>query len=258
MNSGYDNFSTYYEINVNSQDVPTIFIHGVGLDNTMWQPQKKFFNNFSTVYYDLLNHGKTKKRLNKINFEDFNNQLIELINYLKIDNINLAGFSLGSLIAQHFSAKYNDRINKLIIIASVFDRSKEQISKVKKRYNSSLKGISISDDSIKRWFNSDYIKSNPLVYKYFFELLENNDKKDFLSAYKLFVESDKYKIDFTKIKSPTLIMTGENEIGSTPHMSKMLSKRIKNSKLFIVKKAKHMATYEKSKIVNFKINEFIK
>ena len=258
MKNGYDNFSTYYEINTKSQNIPTLFIHGVGLDNTMWEPQKKFFNNFSTIYYDLLNHGKTKKRLNQIKFEDFSNQLIKLIDYLKIESINLVGFSLGSLIAQHFSAKYNDKINKLIIIASVFNRTEEQISKVKKRYNSSSEGISISDDSINRWFNSDYIKTNPLVYKYFFELLENNNKKDFLSAYKLFVESDKYKINFKNIKSPTLIMTGENEIGSTPHMSKMLSKRIKNSKLFIVEKAKHMVTYEKSKIVNLKISEFIK
>ena len=56
---------------------------------------------------------------------------------------------------------------------------------------------------------------------------------------------------------PTLIMTGENEVGSTPEMSKMLHQEIKNSQLFIIPKAKHMATFEMSDLVNQKINKFI-
>ena len=52
-------------------------------------------------------------------------------------------------------------------------------------------------------------------------------------------------------------MTGENEIGSTPKMSKILNSKIKNSFLYIIPKAKHMATFEKAEIVNLKISEFL-
>ena len=52
-------------------------------------------------------------------------------------------------------------------------------------------------------------------------------------------------------------MTGENEIGSTPKMSKMLRKQINNSKIYIIPKAKHMATFEKSGLVNIEISKFI-
>jgi Predicted hydrolases or acyltransferases (alpha/beta hydrolase superfamily) len=167
------------------------------------------------------------------------------------------GFSLGALIAQHFAANFSNKINKLIIIASVFNRSQEQKLKVKKRYEKSLSGKSISDDSIKRWFNLNYLNKNPLVYKFFFNILKNNNPKDFLPAYKLFVESDNYKINFLNIKKPTLVITGENDIGSTPRMSLMLSKKIKKSKIYIIKNAKHMGIYEKSKIVNLEIEKFI-
>ena len=78
-----------------------------------------------------------------------------------------------------------------------------------------------------------------------------------MPAYKLFVESDNYKINFLNIKKPTLVITGENDIGSTPRMSLMLSKKIKKSKIYIIKKAKHMGIYEKSKIVNLEIEKFI-
>ena len=132
INNGFDNNSTYFEHNIDSSDIPNIFIHGVGLDNTMWLPQKKYFHNKQIIFYDLLNHGKTKKGYTEINFQDFTQQLNQLLDYLNIKKFNLIGFSIGALIAQHFVSQYYDKLNKLIIIASVYKRSKEQIIKIKK------------------------------------------------------------------------------------------------------------------------------
>ena len=257
INTGFDNNSTYFEHNIDSSDIPSIFIHGVGLDNTMWLPQKNYFKNNKIVFYDLINHGKTKKGYKEIHFENFNKQLIQLLNYLKIRKCNLVGFSIGALIAQHFVSKHYEKINKLIIIASVYKRSEEQISKVKSRYKIALEGKSITNDSLNRWFNPEYLINNPDVFNYFLDILQENKSEDFLPAYKLFVESDKYALDFSNFKMPTLIMTGENEVGSTPKMSRMLHQKIKNSKLYIIPKAKHMATFEKANLVNIEIAKFI-
>ena len=50
---------------------------------------------------------------------------------------------------------------------------------------------------------------------------------DFLPAYKLFVDSDDYALDFSNFNMPTLIMTGEYEVGSTPEMSTIIKSRNK-------------------------------
>ena len=223
----------------------------------MWLPQKKYFKNNQIIFYDLLNHGKSKKNYSKLSFENFSQQLNDLVNYLNIKKFNLIGFSIGALIAQHFTAKNYEKINKLIIIASVYKRSFDQIKKIKNRYKIALNGSSITNDSINRWFNSSYLKKNPSVYNYFFDLLEKKKKEDFLPAYKLFINADNYNLDFSNIKMPTLIMTGENEVGSTPKMSKRLSKEIINSQIYIIPNAKHMATYEMDETVNLKIFNFI-
>ena len=39
----FDHKKTYFEQRKIKNKIPTIFIHGVGLDNTMWFPQKKIF-----------------------------------------------------------------------------------------------------------------------------------------------------------------------------------------------------------------------
>ena len=70
INAGFDDNSTYFEHNIDSasSDITNVFIHGVGLDNTMWLPQKIFFRKKKVVFYDLINHGKTKKSYKEIQF----------------------------------------------------------------------------------------------------------------------------------------------------------------------------------------------
>ena len=60
-----------------------------------------------------------------------------------------------------------------------------------------------------------------------------------------------------KINVNTLITTGENDVGSTPEMSKNLSKMILGSKFIEIKKGKHLCGIECSDDVNITFKEFI-
>ena len=60
-----------------------------------------------------------------------------------------------------------------------------------------------------------------------------------------------------KINVNTLITTGENDVGSTPEMSKNLSKMIQNSKFVEIKKGKHLCGIECANNVNITFKEFI-
>ena len=252
-----DSHGNYYEFSKLNTSLMTIFIHGVGLDNTMWFPQKEYFNHEPVLFYDLLNHGQSSGNFKDLSFDIYSNQLLNLIENLKIEKINIVGFSIGALIAQHFTNKFYDKVNKLVLIGSVYKRSERQIKIVQKRYEEAVNGASITINSINRWFSENYLKNNPQGYDFFYNLLEKKKDEDFLPAYKVFVNSDQYHIDYTNFKMPTLIMTGENEVGSTPLMSEGISKEIKNSVLYIIKNAKHGATVEQADIVNEKLNKFL-
>jgi pimeloyl-ACP methyl ester carboxylesterase len=128
---------------------------------------------------------------------------------------------------------------------------------VQSRYNQALNGSSITNNSIKRWFSENYLKINPQVHDFFYDLLEKKSNHNFLPAYKIFVDSDKYPINYNNFTMPTLIMTGEHEVGSTVLMNEGLSKEIKNSTLYIIKNAKHGATIEQAEDVNNQLNKFL-
>ena len=121
MSNNFDSNQNHY-IYIKKDTTPLMFIHGVGLDHQMWSPQINNLNEFSTITYDLLGHGKTPCKKDKLNLNDFSNQITEILEYLKIDKIHLIGFSLGSLIALDFVSKMQNKVDKLILIGTTYKR----------------------------------------------------------------------------------------------------------------------------------------
>ena len=255
MINAKDSKDTFYILN-KKQDTPVVLIHGVGLNHKIWEPQINSFNN-TVLAYDILGHGNTPLTKSQISFDDFSLQLLSLIDELKFEKIHLVGFSIGSLVARNFASNYNDRLKTLTLLCSVFQRSKEQQQIVNDRFELSKKSRSLSKQALKRWFTDDYINKNPNIYEKICSMLEENDMENFLKVYELFVKHhDNEK--FENIKTKTLIMTGENDIGSTPEMSKNLSDEVTNSKVKIITKGKHLCSIECSDDINNAIREHIK
>ena len=107
MTTGTTASGTFYSYIKKDQEIPIVFVHGVGLTHEIWKPQLDFFNNYSTLAYDILGHGKSYLDKEIISFDDFSDQLIDLINHLNIKKIHLVGFSIGSLIARNFAINHS-------------------------------------------------------------------------------------------------------------------------------------------------------
>ena len=250
MINASDSNGTFYILNKN-QGIPIIFIHGVGLNHKIWKPQFDVFEN-TIVAYDILGHGQTPLESSNLSFDNFSRQLLNLIDELNFKKIHLVGFSIGSLIARNFAENYNERLESLTLLCSIFKRSKEQQQIVDDRFELSKKSRSLSKQALKRWFTDEYILQNPKIHEEVSSMLNENNMEDFLKIYELFVKH-KDNEKFENIKVKTLIMTGEFDSGSTPEMSKNLSKCIKNSKVKIIKNGKHLCSIECADEVNHAI-----
>ena len=254
MINAKDSQDTFYTLN-KKVNTPIVLIHGVGLNHKIWEPQINAFNN-TVLAYDILGHGNTPLTRSQISFDDFSLQLLNLINELKLEKIHLVGFSIGSLIARNFASKYNNKLESLTLLCSVFQRSDEQQQMVNDRFELSKKSRSLSKQALKRWFTDKYLENNPDTYDKISSILSSNNMANFIKVYELFV-NHKNDEDFEKITVNTLITTGENDIGSTIEMSQELNKIIKNSQLKIIKNGKHLCGIECADDVNLMIKNFI-
>jgi len=256
MTTGTSASGTFYILNQKEKSTPIVFIHGVGLTYEIWQPQLDFFINYSTLAYDILGHGKSSLKKQNISFDDFSDQLIKLIDELNFQKIHLVGFSIGSLIARNFATKFNDRLQSLVLLGSIYKRTEQQQKIVNERFNQAKKELKLSKLALKRWFTDKYLENNPDTYDKISSILSSNNMANFIKVYELFV-NHKNDEDFEKITVNTLITTGENDIGSTIEMSQELNKIIKNSQLKIIKNGKHLCGIECADDVNLMIKNFI-
>ena len=111
--------------------------------------------------------------------------------------------------------------------------------------------------ALRRWLSENFIKNNPAIYKKIYSILEKNNRKDFIKCYELFVNYEDDDDMLKKIKVNTLITTGKNDVGSTPEMSRNLSKMIRRSKFVEIKGGKHLCGIECANDVNIVFKEFI-
>jgi len=253
-----DSFETFYKYKKNNEKNPVLFIHGIGLTHEIWDQQVNFFKNYNTIVYDLIGHGKTPLNKKQLNMKDFYRQLLKLIDELKIKKIHLVGFSLGSLIARDFASLHGDRLSSLTIFGTVYRRSEDEKRQIINRYETMKQNKTVSKKrALERWFTQEFIKKNPNIYKKIYSMLENNNHDVWLNVYKLFVYHEDDDMSIKQINAKSLIITGENDIGSKPKMSENLSKLIAGSQFKVIKKGKHLCNIECAEIFNITLKEFI-
>jgi pimeloyl-ACP methyl ester carboxylesterase len=258
MSKTSDSFKTYYKFNKYNQNDPIIFIHGIGLNHTIWDQQINYFKKYNTIIYDLIGHGKTPLDKEKITMKDFSKQLLKLADSLNIKKFHLVGFSLGSLIAQDFASLHKDRLNSLILFGTIYKRTEDEKRQIINRYEvMKLKKDITKKRALYRWFTEEFINKNPLIYKKIYSILENTNHKTWLNVYKLFAHYEDDDMKIKQITTKTLIITGENDIGSKPRMSEEISKLIQESSYKIIEKGRHLCNIECAENFNIIVKEFI-
>jgi pimeloyl-ACP methyl ester carboxylesterase len=258
MPHNFDPNQNYHSF-IDNNTEPLVFVHGVGLDHKMWDTQVNSLSDHSTITYDLLGHGKTPYNKEEVTLNDFSNQLDYLLKFLKIDKINLIGFSLGSLIALDFASKFQHKLKTLTVIGTAYKRTSEQIALVKERFEQAKLNKPISKQALRRWFTDKYLNKHPEIYDQFIRILtkDGKDHLNFLNAYKLFAYHQDNVEMINNIKTKTLVMTGSDDLGSTVEMSKSLANDLVNSSFTEINNGKHLCSIECADDVNINLKNFI-
>jgi pimeloyl-ACP methyl ester carboxylesterase len=72
---------------------------------------------------DLYGHGRTALTDRPLSFEDMADDIAGLIQHLGLEKADLLGFSLGGAVALQTAIRHPERVNKLVLISTVFKRT---------------------------------------------------------------------------------------------------------------------------------------
>ncbi|MDP3997988.1 MAG: alpha/beta hydrolase [bacterium] len=165
------------------------------------------------------------------------------------DNLVLLGHSNGGRIALAFIEKYPQKVDHLILIDSAGIYHDELPIRFKRTLFKGLAKIG------KKLTKSEMMKS--LLYKVARESDYKNASPQMQKTLVNLLESDK-NLRLDKIEVPTTIIWGGQDKTTPLSDGKIMTQKIKNSKLFIIKGAKHSPQYTHPEEVAEKIIEALK
>lgn len=97
-------------------------IHGAGGSSSIWYKQiKQYRKQFNVLSIDLRGHGRSKKGVWKKNdsFLEVSDDVIQVLDHLKIEKSHFVGISLGTIVIQTLVQKYPERISSQILGGAV-------------------------------------------------------------------------------------------------------------------------------------------
>jgi 3-oxoadipate enol-lactonase len=107
-------FDLYY--NLYGSGPPLVLVHGLGMDQTMWDLQMPTFSqDFQIVLYDLRGQGQSESPEFPYTLDLFADDLHHLLGLLGLRSANILGLSLGGTIALKFALKYARETQTLIL-----------------------------------------------------------------------------------------------------------------------------------------------
>ena len=239
------------------------FVHGAGGSSSIWYKQiKDFKKEYNILLIDLRGHGKSKNKiydkLKSYTFDSISDEIIEVLDYLKILKTHFIGISLGTIIIREIAERYPKRCSSMILGGAVMKLNFR--GQVLMRLGVLLKSV------------IPYL----LLYKFFAIIIM--PRKKHRESRNLFINEAKklyqkeFKRWFTLVSEvnpllalfrikdsgiPTLYVMGEEDHMFLPSITKLVRNHV-SSKLYIIPECGHVVNVERPKIFNRKVINYLR
>ena len=239
---------THYTLEGRHDAPVVVLIHGLGLHQGIWVDfVPHLVRRYRVLNYDLFGHGRSVKSTKAPTLSVLAMQLRELLDELGIRCATLVGFSLGGMINRRFATDYPAYVAALAIFNSPHERGAAQQKRVEQRATQSDEGgiEATIDATIERWFTPGYRQRHPQAVERVRRWVLDNDL-DSYRQYRWVLANGVVELISLQppIQKPVLIVTCENDSGSTPTMSYAISDKIEQAQVLIVPHLQHMGLLE--------------
>lgn len=235
---------------VQGEGEPLVLIHGVGMQAAAWSPQIDYFSkNYHVIAVDMPGHGQSTALNPEAKLSEFVAWTIELIEKLELGAVNLAGHSMGSLIATGVAATRPDLVKRVAVLNGVYKRTQVAREAVLQRAEALKSGKMDLIGPLQRWF--DHSEHEQAIAAQVKTWLEQIELTGYATAYTAFAQGDDvYADDWVNITCPALILTGDKDGNSTPEMARQMASAAQNGQAIILDQQRHMMNLTAPDAVN--------
>lgn len=249
-----------YELSGRKGAPIVVLSHSLSSSLLMWNPQMDVLNPyFQVVRYDTRGHGASDAPSGAYTLELLGEDVIGLLDNLNMNQVHFVGLSMGGMIGQYLALNHPHRLKSLALCdtAAIAPADAQPLwqERIEKACKQGMEAL--LEETLERWFTPSFLKQNPPMLT----LIRQQFLATPVSGYIGCIEAIRklnYLDQLSRIKIPTLIMVGEDDLGTPVSASEAIHERLSNSKLVILPSARHLSNIEQKDAFNTVLLSFLK
>lgn len=223
---------------------PLILIMGYSGTMDFWSPAvlRELARHYRVIVFDNRGMGSSTAGVKKFTIPQFTDDAAGLLTALKIRQAHVLGWSMGTNIALDLAIRYPDKVNKLIIYAgdpggkaAILPAPAAMRMMTDTSGTPQERGMRL----LKLMFPADWLKKNPDPRRYLPAQTETSSAQNIDRQTEAMASWAGCYSKLSSIKSPTLLLTGTDDILTPPENTSLLAKKIAGAKVAKIKGGGH-------------------
>lgn len=223
-----------------------VLIHGLGLSRRLWDSHLPALTSCRVLRYDLYGHGESRSAKEPLSLRVFAQQLADLMDHVGMVQAHIVGFSIGGMINRRFALDFPNKIASLVIMNSPHNRGAAAQDAVEARAKAVREqgAFATFDAALKRWFTPNYLMTGEGP-RHVRDWRGQVDAEGYAQTAWVLANGVRELIaPKPPITAPALVMTCENDSGSTPQMARDIAAEIASAQTIIVPRLQHLGLME--------------
>lgn len=215
--------------NTMGEGYPVVLVHTAYENASIFQNlAKELAKSFQVVLLDLRGHGYSDKP-RQIDFKEFADDIIQLLDYLYIDESALIGHEMGAAIIADLAERYPNYVSSLIMVTPTSIEGELPEERLFRKYSHKIRNW---DDEKQNKFLEKHRYHKPRKVNKFLKHVEDTNaistKEETQAIEDVFKETAISSV-FEHVTKPTLIIAGEHGERITTLESKEVADLVKES-----------------------------
>ncbi|VIO66004.1 3-oxoadipate enol-lactonase 2 [Bradyrhizobium ivorense] len=225
---------------------PTLMLsNSLGCTLQMWEPQMRALTQmFRVIRYDRRGHGKSGVPPGPYSMERFGRDVLAILDDLNIEKVHWCGLSMGGMVGQWLGANAPERFGKLILAntACYYPDPTNWLNRIKAVKEGGI--AAVADTVIAGWLTADFREREPQTTANMKAMLTASPVEGYLACCEALSTLDQRAL-LPKIKSPTLVIVGRQDMATPVSAGEMIRSGIPGASMTLLDAA-HISNVEQS------------
>jgi 3-oxoadipate enol-lactonase len=240
---------------------PVVFINGFTFSQEMWIPQLSAISDrYRAIAYDLRGHGKSYVGDGQYTIEGHVDDLLALLDGLKIPRAIVVGLSMGGYISLRALERNPERFIAAVLCdtRSEADTNGGRIKRFAAIAAVKKTGAAVfADGFVKNVFAPETLQRNPQAVQQIHGIITHTPELSIAGTLLALAARTDTTESLATITIPVLILVGESDVTTPPSASQSMHTRIPGSELHFIPHAAHMSNLENPDFFNEKLFAFL-